>query len=365
MQNLAAQPHGRRFRRLNSTRGRSAVAARRLGPWLAVLLGLLAAAAWLTAAAPVQAAGAGFAVTPVSPKDAVAKGYFVVQAPPGSTRKLVVAVANTTGAAKHMRLQVTDAFTQANGEVGYAPNSATDPAAKYRLSELSSAPVNFTLAAHQGREVTITVALPKAAFDGQVLGGIYVEDLADYDGSGSGMAVANHFSMMVAIQLQNSPQLVAPHLNLTELTVGSQNNAPAVLATLQNDRARLFGKLAITAKVTPAGQSKATVIRSVTDYAMAPTSHFAFGLPLTNALAPGRYELDLLAVAGDYRWHFTRRFTVTAKQSAGTAKLAVPDATGWVWPWLSIAGVVLLAALLWLILWRRRRRRKDEHETTT
>ncbi|WP_225047932.1 DUF916 and DUF3324 domain-containing protein [Lacticaseibacillus kribbianus] len=346
---------------INRTR-RGSRAARVLRATLRGLAGgllLVMAALLLTAPRPARAAGAGFTVSPVSPAAAMEKGYFVVQAAPGSTRKLVVAVANLADAPKNLRLQVTDAFTQPNGEVGYTPGGTTDPAAKYQLSKLSSPPVDFTLAAHQGREVTITVALPPAAFDGQILGGIYVEDLADYGGSGSGMAVANHFAMMVAIQMQNSPKLVAPHLNLGQVTVGTQDNAPAVLATLQNDRARLFGKLAITAKVTPAGKTKATVTRSVTNYAMAPTSHLDFGLPLTTALAPGQYDLDLLAVAGDYRWHFTRRFTVTAKQAATTAKAVVPDAVP-VWPWLSIAGVVLLLGLLWLVLWRRRRRKKDD-----
>lgn len=331
--------------------------------WFSLLVGLALSIGLIANARVVQAEGAGFTVTPSLPANQIGgnSGYFNLLVKPGTKQALTVTLVNTTDAPKQLAVSVTDAYTQENGKVAYDPHSVAKDGAVVRLSQISSPSVNVNLIAHQGRTVTLYATIPASGWAGQVLGGIYVRDLTDSSKQSSGqLAVQNAFSMVVGVQLQTSAELVAPVLKMPTVTVGRTNQKPALLAHLQNASPRLFGGMTVTTKVTKQGAKGTLLTRTAKDQQMAPNSSYDFAVPSDTALTPGRYAVDVTAVAGAYRWHFKRTVTIneTAAAKANQVPGAPVDKTGWVW-WL-MAGIVLAVGLLILIIIRRRR-----HNETT
>ncbi|WP_379887199.1 DUF916 and DUF3324 domain-containing protein [Lacticaseibacillus mingshuiensis] len=321
---------------------------------------IMALAGWTVV--PVAAAGAGFTVTPQLPANQVGgnKGYFDLLVKPGTRQALTITVANQSAQPKTLRVAITSAFTQDNGQVGYTPSSKRDPSAVIQLADLASAPVSVELKANEGRKVTFFVQIPATPLKGQLLGSFYVTDeTAPAADDQSGMSITNRFAMVVAIQMQTTEETVAPHLNLLSVKPGNQNDQAAVLATLQNDQPRLFGGMAIKASVTRDGDSKPLLTRNADQMAMAPNSSFNYALFTKAPLVAGKYWLTLTATAGTYTWRFHRAFTIDAKVAAKVnkgARLAVVRPFPW-W-WVLIGGLLLIAlGLLGLLFWRRK---KDE-----
>ncbi|WP_390409084.1 DUF916 and DUF3324 domain-containing protein [Lacticaseibacillus jixiensis] len=305
---------------------------------------------WLWPATAAKASGAGFTVTPQLPAEQIGenRGWFDLLAKPGQQLVLSVVVANDDTTAKHLKLQLTDAYTQANGQIGYAPNQQPLIEATTRLTKLGSKPVTITLAPHTGRTVTFQVQIPAIGLSGQVLGAIYVEDLTTApQASASGFAVANAFAMVVAVQLQTNQTPPAPLLRLAKVTP----KATAVIARIENPRPRLFGQITYQAKLTAVGDTKAIATQQDRNMQMAPNSAFDYQIALSKPLAAGRYQLTLTATAGDKRWVMTKAITITAQAAA---KAGAKTGTSWWWIGFSGLGIVALIAAVW---WRKRRYR--------
>lgn len=301
----------------------------------------------------VQAEGAGFTVTPKLPSNQIGgnTGWFNLLVKPGVKQNLTVEVDNQSAEAKKLELSLTNAFTQDNGQVGYEPNKKQDASAKVQLTAIGSKPITITLAARQGRNVTFQVTPPAKSFPGQVLGAIYVRDLTKpAQASGSGFAVTNQFAMVVAVQLQTSQKLVPPELHLLAVKPKADN----VSATIQNAQPRLFGKLKLTARIYPAGATKAVATQRSTNYAMAPNSAFNYQVTPKTALAAGKYRLVIDASAGSYKWHLTRNFTLSAPVVPSQTAAAKKSSPAPWWPWvIALVAMLLLGILLgW---WRGRK----------
>lgn len=338
--------------------------------WWLVLAAFLMSFGIMQAQQTHAADGAGYTVAPAVPDNQIGdiSSYFNLLVKPGSTQKLTVNIANTSGKDKKLRVSATNAFSQTNGEIGYKPNKATDPSAKYYLKDLASKPVNVTVPAGKAESVTLNVQIPKKGFNGVILGGIYVLDRTTRASSSSGMRINNRFALVVGVQLQTTKTAqsdVRPEVKLMSVQGGLQNNKPAVLATLQNPTPTFFGQMDITAKVSWRNSTKTLFSRKVYNYAMAPTSHFAFGIFPDVGLEPGDYTLDLLAVSGHRKWHFKRNFTILAAEADKINKQAgikIKHSWPW-WVWVIIGlGVLLLILLILLLIILLKRRKKDEDD---
>lgn len=303
---------------------------------------------------PVHAEGAGFTVTPVLPKNQIGgnTGWFNLLVVPGQQQALTVTVANQSTSTKQLHLTLTNAYTQDNGQVGYAPNSRHDPSAVTQLTAIGSKPIDIELAAHTGKQVTFQVTPPAHGFPGQILGAIYVQDRTqDKTQSSDGFAIANEFAMVVAVQLQTSTQVVAPALKLNSV----KPDATSVVARIQNTQARLFGKMTLTSKVVNKATKQTVLTQKDTNYQMAPNSYLDYHLLPKKPLAAGKYTATIVATAGKYRWTLTRDFQLTAQAAA---KITPPEKQHpQTFNWWLLSPIVLLSVLL-LGIWLGRRHKK-------
>jgi hypothetical protein len=301
----------------------------------------------------VAAAGADFTVSPQLPPTQIDgdQGYFNVLLSPGKQQTLSVVIANQSAKAQRLTAELTDAYTQANGQVGYAPKRVAEPGQSVWLTAIGSAPVTLTLQPHQARTVSFQVTPPASGFAGQVLGAVYVRAATTTPATASsGFALVNRFAMVVAVQIQTAKALVAPQVVLATAKPAQQ----AVALRLRNVAPRLFGHLTLTSRLTAVGSGQTIATATTKGLAMAPHSHLDYQLPVKQALAPGRYRVAVTAQAGNYRWQLAQTVTV----SAAEAKRLVPPTTPQrlaVW-WVIGGGTAILGVAGEGYWWYRRRR---------
>lgn len=311
--------------------------------WL--LLGWLCLIFW-----PIQrvdAQGAGFTVTPqmTASQTGGNLGWFNLLVTPGRQESLPVIVANQSDQTKTLHLQLTNAYTQRNGQIGYDPNTQKRINAQTSLTAIGSKPVTMELAPHTGKTVTFTATPP--AFSGQVLGAIYVqEQTSSTKSSGSGFAITNQFAMVVAVAMQTSTTKVTPQLTLAKVSPTTKQ----IVAHLQNSAPTLFGKL--TLKTTVNLNGKAVLTQTNRNYTMAPNSDLAYQLTPKQTLNPGRYQLVIQATAGSKKWRLTKTFAIAQPviSTTSTPKKTTPQSN---YTWI-IGLAVILALVIGILIGRRR-----------
>jgi len=303
----------------------------------------------------VKADSPGFTATPVFKAGTPpTTSYFDLTVKPGTTEPLAVQVQNTGKAPVTLNVQMINAYSQSNGQVGYAPNQFRDPSAQYQLTDFTPGKQVVTLQPGTKQIVSFPAKIPTGGFRGQILGGIYVENPKPTNPDAQ---IKNQFAVLIGVRLQTSTTLIAPDLKLTRVEAQRQDNQFAVINHIQNFEPRLFGGLAIEATITKVGDNQPVVSRKVKDYQMAPNSDLAFGV-YPKSLAPGDYTSTIDATAGKLHWHFSQKFTVTAKQLKKYGATQASPPSSWPWWWIAAGvGLVVLLVLLWFILARRRKRK--------
>lgn len=92
--------------------------------------------------------------------------YYDLVVKPGTTQNLSLSVTNRTAEVRHVRLSVTDAWSQSNGQVSYSPGAPADDSAEHRLTDLGPAPMTLTLAPKEVKTVTVPLKIPRMGSGG-------------------------------------------------------------------------------------------------------------------------------------------------------------------------------------------------------
>ncbi|MFD1484992.1 DUF916 and DUF3324 domain-containing protein [Lacticaseibacillus baoqingensis] len=298
---------------------------------------------WWWRPLPVSAAGAAITVTPQLTANQLGGnlGYFNLLVTPGRQQALTVVIANRSDQPQRLKAQLTDAYTQTNGQIGYDPQTPPKQKGLVRLTKIGSPPVTLTIQPRQARTVSFHVTPPASGFDGQLLGAIYVQQEPGKEKTAdSGLVIVEQFAMIVAVQLQTSSTLVAPKLKLASVELGPQQ----IVARIENSAPRLFGGLTLKNQVRAEATGQTIMQTTSKALAMAPNSVLAEQLPLKQTLAPGRYQVVITAQAGQYHWQLQQSLLVP---EAAKKKLPPIQAKAFA-NWRIIAmGIVLIGSLIW------------------
>lgn len=334
--------------------------------WLAVVV----LAALMVPGRPVAATGLHYAVAAELPSNQVNTGvsYFALQVAPGAVQQVHVTITNKDTVAHRYRVSVNRAATNTNGVIDYTHHGLRPSASlQADIEAMTSAPFTVAVAAQTARTVAITVRVPKKAFAGVAVGGIRISEQAagkQASAHEDGLQLHNQFAYVIGLTLQETARVdqIKPVLRLRSVAAKQLNYRNCVLATLTNTQPNPLHQLKLAAKLTKDGAKAPFLTYTKAKMAMAPNSDFRFPIStLNHPLQAGRYQLALTATAGQYRWHFHRRFTITAAQARRLNHTAVDQkraAVPWgLWLLLALGGllVVALGAVLWLLRPRRKR----------
>lgn len=341
---------------------------------------------------PINAAASEFkfAVMPVIPENQIdkTKTYFDLKMNPGAEQDLEVQLRNDTEKEVIVETGISSATTNLNGVVEYSPNGKKpDSSLKYNMADLVAAPAETKLPAKGEATVKIHITMPKEKFDGVLAGGITFtekqnDEKAAKDSSGSGMAINNKYSYVVALLARQNENDVTPELLLNNVAAAQVNARNVINANLQNPKATYINQLKLNAEITKKGDSKVLYTAEGEGMQMAPNSNFDYPVPLNGKpLEAGDYRLKIVAYGGKsedgtykvknaegkeiafkYKWELEKDFTISGAEAKKYNEQDVTIKKDNTWIYILIGVLLLLLALLLIFFFIRRKKKKEEEE---
>lgn len=327
-----------------------------------------------------------FAVVPVIPENQIdkTKTYFDLKMNPGAEQDLEVQLRNDTEKEVIVETGISSATTNLNGVVEYSPNEKkTDSSLKYNMADLVVAPTETKLPAKGEATIKIHIAMPKEQFDGVLAGGItFTEKQSDEkeskDSSGSGMAIKNKYSYVVALLARQNENEVTPELLLNSVAAAQVNARNVINANLQNPQATYINQLNLTAEITKKGETDVLYVAEGEGLQMAPNSNFDYPVPLNGKpLEAGEYHLEIVAYGGKspdgtykvknadgkeiafkYKWELGKDFTISGAEAKKYNEQDVTIKKDNTWLYILIGIGLLVAALLLIFFLIRRKKKK-------
>jgi LPXTG-motif cell wall-anchored protein len=358
-----------------------------------VFAGLLATSA-IFVAGKVHANEFSFSVNPVLPANQAVPNvsYYDLLLNPGQTQTVEVTLMNGTDKEVTVNATLASATTNLNGVVEYGKNAIKpDPTLKYDIAKFGNIPSKIELAAHETKQIPVTVTMPDASFDGVIAGGLtFKQDASQVSASASdkkGISIKNEFQYVVAFLMQQSQNVPAPDLHLNGVTAAQVNYRNVINANYQNSAMNYLKNMVVDSSVYVKGSNKAVYNTTKTMMQMAPNSNFEMPLALNGqAFKPGTYTYKSTvygykdpsgqyvyqpttgaAEHYDYKWTFEKDFTISGQQAQALNKkdVSLPHPANNTWIYLLIGALVLIILLLiFFILFKRRKKDDEEKETT-
>ncbi|MFC4652247.1 DUF916 and DUF3324 domain-containing protein [Lactococcus nasutitermitis] len=315
--------------------------------------------------------------------------YFDLKMSPGASQTITVELSNSTNKTVIVEEGLASATTNINGVVEYSPNNIKpDATLKYNMKDYVTLPSEVSLPPKSVKKVNIKVTMPNKNFTGVMAGGLtFQEKTSDTTKSSSkkkGLSIQNKYAYVVALLMQQNQNPVSPNLKMNTVAPGQVNYRNVINANLQNPEATYLNSFYAQADIKGITNTKLEYKANKEMMQMAPNSNFNYPVALGNGkkLQAGKYRLTLTAYGQkdatngkysmidsqgktqkfDYKWQFTRDFTITA---AKAKELNAKDVTikpeksytAWI---IAIIIIILLLLILFIILWKRRKKDDDD-----
>lgn len=311
----------------------------------------------------------GLRVSAVLPENQrnTGQSYFDLLVQPKDKQTLVVNLVNTTDKPQKVNTAVTPAKTNVNGVVEYAPSkNKLDKSVPFDLAKIATLPSSVEIPANSTKKLEIQLDIPDKQWDGVVAGGISVtqaEASDNGDNKKSGVSVRNRYAYAIGVLLQTRQDpTVKEKLNLAKVTASQVDLRNAIISELHNTSETYLKKVAIKSKITRANSRKVLYESDKSDMKIAPNSIFNYPLSLKgHSFKAGRYTMDMTVKSEKNTWHFTKDFTITAKEAKdlNNKDITIIHDEGFNWWWL-VALVAIILAIIIYIVRRRRQAQKSE-----
>ena len=294
--------------------------------------------------------------------------YFDLHMKPAQEQELKLKLINYADQPSTIAVSPRDAFTNNNGMVDYSVDAPVlDKTMKDRFTKLVSEKQVITLNPNEEKEVSFHLKMPKDSFDGEILGGFFVQEVKDKETiedsnetkqeqkSASGVQLSNRFSYTIGVKLSETDTLVKPEIKLGDVKAGLVNGRTAFLATLRNVQSITLKKATVEAEVYQKDQLIYTTKKE--KLAMAPHSVFDYNISLENEeIRAGDYMLKLTVTSGKEKWNFKKEFNVKQEAAEKLNKKAVDVIKAPInyWPWVAaVLGLCLIGLLIYVILHKK------------
>ncbi|MDZ5759997.1 DUF916 and DUF3324 domain-containing protein [Carnobacterium maltaromaticum] len=295
-----------------------------------------------------------------------AKTYFDLKMTPGQKQEITLTVRNSGEEEMSIFITPNNATTNQNGVIDYSEEKTKkDSSLKFPLTSIISGKQEVKLKAGETKQVPFTIQMPETEYDGDILGGFYIQkkDESDDDTKNQSVQIKNQYSYVIGIRLNETDTAVMPKIKLNQIKPALQNYRTAVTANLQNTEATIINDLDINASVTK--QDSQTVLHETNKkgLSMAPNSNFDYPITWDNEqLVPGKYTVHIKAKSGEQDWNFDKNFEIKAEVSNKLNKEAVDivkSEPNWILIIIVIIGVVILVGglLVFLIIKNEKKKR--------
>lgn len=297
-----------------------------------------------------------------------AKTYFDLKMTPGQKQDISLTVHNSGDKEMTVFITPNNATTNQNGVIDYSEEKAKkDSSLKIPLTSVISGKQEVKLNPNETKQVPFTIQMPEKEYNGDILGGFYIQKKTDADENkkDESVQIKNQYSYVIGIRLNETDTAVEPKLKLNQIKPALQNYRTAVTANIQNVESTIINDLDINASVTK--QNSETILHETNKkgLSMAPNSNFDYPINWDNEqLNPGKYTVHIKAKMGDKDWNFDKNFEIKSEASNKLNKEAVevvkPQPNWILIITLSIGGIILIGgALIFLIVKNEKKKRLE------
>lgn len=270
---------------------------------------------FLTIGTISQASAINFSVKAILPDSqrSTEISYFDLKVMPGETRILRVELINNSDEDIIVDASANAAITNNNGIVDYSyKDTKKDSSAVFTFNEVASMPNEIILPKQSNKIVECVINIPKATFDGFVLGGLYFEQKEDKEGKKQGaLAVGNHFSYVVGVLLSETTKEIRPELVLNQVKATQIAGNNAVIMNIHNKQAPMIKKLQLEAKFYYENETKPRYENHQETLKIAPNKNFNYKIDLKEQpFVAGNYKVKIKANDGYQDWAWERQFEI-------------------------------------------------------
>ncbi|ALS36956.1 hypothetical protein ABID30_001843 [Enterococcus rotai] len=287
------------------------------------------------------------------------KSYFYIQTVPGQEQVLKVNVRSTQKEPIKIKVYTTNAYTGDGGTIEYTEDEKVlDPTLVQPISSIVEVETpSITVENYEEKEATFKLMPPNENYTGVKMGALVFE----LDDAESKEQVSSKFSYRIGLITSETGDDYrdAKTLNLLEAKSTLKLGKKMILATLQNPEPKILGDLEITAEVKEKDNQTILKKKNVTNYSVAPNSHFEFEIDWgTGAVKAGTYTIVMNANNGYSDWQFEKDFTITGDQAK---KMNEESSFNIITPiWIKVGTIVLMVALVVIVFFILIRRKKME-----
>lgn len=312
-----------------------------------------------------------FSVKAILPDNQRSKeiSYYDLRVMPGETQTLNVELTNDTAEDIIVYASANTAITNDNGIVDYSYSDAKkDSSAVFTFNEIASIPKEIVLPKKSNKIVECVINIPKASFDGYVLGGLYFEQKEKKEAKSEGaLAVGNRFSYVVGVLLSETDMEVRPELALNEVKVTQLNGNNAVIMNIQNKKAAMIKKLQVDAKLYYEDETKPRYENHQKSLTMAPNTNFNYKIDLKDQpFVAGNYIVKIKVNDGYKDWSWERKFEIKEKEAKkynATATNLPPDYKNQFSLTVVVGiGAVILSVILGTIFYFNQKIKKEQEK---
>lgn len=294
------------------------------------------------------------------------KTYFDLKMTPGQKQEISLTLHNSGEKETTIFITPNNATTNENGVIDYSNDKEKiDSSLKIPLTSIISGKQEVKLNPGETKEVPFTLQMPENEYNGDILGGFYIQKKSDSEDAGKeeSVQIKNQYSYVIGIRLHQNDTPITPKIKMNQVKPTLQNYRTAIAANLQNTEPTIIKNLDIKASVTK--QNSTTVLHETNkkDLSMAPNSNFNYPISWDNdSLEPGKYTVHIKAKSGDKDWVFDKNFEIKPEVSKKLNKEAVdivkPE-PNWILIISIIVGVVILigGVLIFLIMKNEKKKR--------
>ena len=318
-----------------------------------ILISIITLAVWPINSFAQEAGGAtGFVYEIKFPenqqKDA---GYFDLRMKPEQKQTVQILLKNPSDKEVTIETSINGTKTNMNGVLEYGPiKLKKDDSLKYDFVDIVKAPEQVVLAPNSEKTLDIDITMPKASFDGVIVGGIQLKKADDdKQKTQDGANVINKYAYVIAMILQETDATVAPELTLNKVNAGQSNARNVVYVDVSNIEANFLDNLSMEAQIMSDKSDEVLYETKKSSMRMAPNSNMTFPVSMQGEeMVAGKYRAHVLATSGSRKWEWTEDFEITKEEADkfNREDVGLVQEKGINWPVIIGAAVALFVVIL-------------------
>lgn len=242
-------------------------------------------------------------------------GYFDLRMNPGQKQTVQVELTNGSSNEITVAVSLNGAKTNGNGVVEYGPTAIkNDASLKYDFTKIVTGPDKVVIPAGKTVPLELNIAMPEVGYDGVVAGGVQLKKVVKEDKNKTG--VINEYAYLIGMILNETDTAVEPDLKMNKVSAGLANYRNSIFVNFSNVTATYVEGMTVDTQIMPEKSDEVLYDSKKAGMRMAPNSMIDFPIEMNGEkMVPGNYRAHVLVTAGDKRWEWDEKFTITDEEA--------------------------------------------------